>query len=705
MSKQDSSSNVSLANTASLTEDMPEYQEADVQSVNLHRGMQRARNPSLTSSHNVVLPSFAESEFQTIHRKQLKRVNSNLLKWSSSPSRYPTLSNEWEFAGWGSTYYMEIEQSDIALQKDKKKLIGQWRATSISGNDLIASVLYSLGPCVVQAGQYAPISMALIALLMYPAKKVLTEVSTALPLNGGIYSAMLNSSSKWLAGVVASILILDYLATCVVSASSAASYLAAEILLPSHLPPFALSIIIMVAFAAIAFLGIQESSTVALVIFLIHLITLLGVMVTSIVRWGEIGNETLIANWNHPYPDGVSAVRMIFNGFCIGLLGVTGFETAGNFIEELKPSDFPKVMRNMFGFLTILNAPITLLATVLVPIDELKANPAVAVSILGQYAAGGSRWLRLWIMVDAVIVLCAGVLTGFIAAIGLIERMAGDRIIPSLFLIRNKYTGSAQYIILAFLVLNVTLYSIVRGDTTSLSGVFAVAFLAVLLMFSVLNILIKYKRNRLPRYVSVNLLTAFVVCVLVLVGLIGNIIISPVIMEYFIIYFGVVLLVILTMINRVWLFKLCYWLVDQLPLLHRVQSLSDACEKRILLWIKGARRQPVVFFAKTDEPHILNKAILYCQKNEPSGNVKIVHLYQSLDDIPKHFEANHRMIDEIYPKIQIDLLFIQGTFNPEIVEAISRQLDIPPSLMFISCPGKNFKYPIADFNGVRIVML
>jgi hypothetical protein len=82
-------------------------------------------------------------------------------------------------------------------------------------------------------------------------------------------------------------------------------------------------------------------------------------------------------------------------------------------------------MRNMFGFLTILNAPITLLATVLVPIDELKANPAVAVSILGQYAAGGSRWLRLWIMVDAVIVLCAGVLTGFIAAIGLIERMAG----------------------------------------------------------------------------------------------------------------------------------------------------------------------------------------------------------------------------------------------------------------------------------------
>lgn len=80
---------------------------------------------------------------------------------------------------------MEIEKSDVDVQREDKKFIGQWRATSISGNDLIASVLYSLGPCVMQAGQFSPISMALVALLMYPAKNVMTEVCTALPLNGG----------------------------------------------------------------------------------------------------------------------------------------------------------------------------------------------------------------------------------------------------------------------------------------------------------------------------------------------------------------------------------------------------------------------------------------------------------------------------------------------------------------------------------------
>jgi amino acid transporter len=142
----------------------------------------------------------------------------------------------------------------------------------------------------------------------------------------GIYSAMLNSSSKWLAGVVASILILDYLATCVVSAATAAAYLAAEVALPDQLPAFALAIIIMVAFALIAFLGIRESSTVALIIFMFHLITMLTLLIASFIHWGQVGNATLIANWNYPYPENSSAVKMIFNGFCVGLLGVTGYE-------------------------------------------------------------------------------------------------------------------------------------------------------------------------------------------------------------------------------------------------------------------------------------------------------------------------------------------------------------------------------------------
>ncbi|KAG2199866.1 hypothetical protein INT46_003723 [Mucor plumbeus] len=654
-------------------------------------------------------PSFAESEFHHIQKTQKTRQQ-NLLKWSDVPSRYPNLSNAWEFAGfrWGSTYYMEIEQSDLDLYQQelaKKTTIGQWRATSIAGNDLIASVLYSIGPCVVQSGKYAPISMFLVALLMYPMKRIITEVATAMPLNGGTYNAMLNSTSKTTAAVVACFSILDYLATCVVSASTASAYLAAEVVLPSNLTPFIITIIILIGFSMICLLGLRESSTLTLSIFTLHAVTMGVVMITSIVQWGKGGSQTLIDNWTSiPDPEGLHPVYMIFKGLCIGLLGVTGFESAENYIEDLKPGTFPKVMNNMFGFLLAINAPMTLLVTVLVPVPIIQANSANAVSILGEYAAGGSRWLRLWIMIDAVIVLCAGVLTGLIGAIGLVQRMASDGILPKFFLIRNRFTGSYQYIVLVFLILSITLYAITGGDTSSLSGVFAVAFLGSLSTFAVANITIKYKRGRLPRKNKVSLLTAIFTFLVLLASLIGNIVIDPMIAEYFVIYFAVVLFVVLAMLKRCWLWKLCYWLFDQMGLLHRYPHFSEKIENFIVGQIKRIRKSPVIFFTKTDEPHVMNKAIQYIKKNEDAGHIKFIHLYQNSSDIPENLKAHHRMLDEIYPKIQIDLMFIQGDFSPATIDAISRQLDIAKAQMFMTCPGKDFNYSLGDFGGLRIIM-
>lgn len=313
-------------------------------------------------------------------------------------------------------------------------------------------------------------------------------------------------------------------------------------------------------------------------------------------------------------------------------------------------------MNNMFGFLLAINTPMTLLATVLVPLPVIQNNAANVVSILGEYAAGGGRWLRLWIMIDAVIVLCAGVLTGLIGAIGLVQRMASDGILPKFFLIRNRYTGSYQFIVLVFLVLSITLYAITGGDTSSLSGVFAVAFLGSLSAFAAANIIIKYKRGRLPRLNRVSLLTAICTLLTLLATLVGNIVIDPMIAEYFVIYFAVVLIVVLVMLKRCWLWKLCYWLFDQMGLLHRYPSFSEKVENFIVGQIKRIRKNPVVFFTKTDEPHVLNMALTYVKVNEDAGQVKFIHLYQNPHDIPENLEAHHRMLDEIYPKIQIDLV-------------------------------------------------
>ncbi|KAG0165359.1 hypothetical protein DFQ30_008560 [Apophysomyces sp. BC1015] len=506
---------------------------------------------------------------------------------------------------------------------------------------------------------------------------------------------MLNTTSKWVAAVAACLSILDYLATCVVSASTASAYLAAEVSLPSGLTPFIITIIILVGFALICLLGIRESSSLALSIFLLHILTMSVLIISSIIAWAKQGNSVLVQNWQQPIPEGMNPWRMVFQGFCIGLLGVTGIESAENYIEDLKPNTFPKVMNNMYGLLLMLNTPMTLLVTALVPMSLVPDNAATIISVLGQHATGGSRWLRMWIMIDAVIVLCAGVLTGLVGATGLVQRLA-----------------------------SITLYSIVGGNTTSLSGVFAVAFLCILSTYAVVNILMKYKRGRLLRITNVRLSVALLTLGFLLTSLIGNIVIDSSIAEYFVIYFLVVLIVVLLMLKRGWLFRLLYWSFGQMDFVHRRwPKFSEKTLTSIQRRIQQFRKQPFVFFVKTDESHVMNKAIQYIKKNEEAGHVKFVHIYSRVEDIPEDMETNHRMLDEIYPKIQIDLvrqteaknkppthfepsqMFIQGKFDPATVDAVSHQLDIPKSFMFMTCPGKDFPYRFGDFEGVRIIML
>ncbi len=69
---------------------------------------------------------------------------------------------------------------------------------------------------------FAPAAMALVAATLYLFRRVYGEAVTALPLNGGAYNVLLNTTSKGTASLAACLTILSYVATGVVSAASAA---------------------------------------------------------------------------------------------------------------------------------------------------------------------------------------------------------------------------------------------------------------------------------------------------------------------------------------------------------------------------------------------------------------------------------------------------------------------------------------------------
>jgi amino acid transporter len=65
------------------------------------------------------------------------------------------------------------------------------------------------------SGQLAPLCLLLVGFVLYLFKSVYGEAGTAIPLNGGAYNLLLNTTSKSVASLAACLTILSYVATAV----------------------------------------------------------------------------------------------------------------------------------------------------------------------------------------------------------------------------------------------------------------------------------------------------------------------------------------------------------------------------------------------------------------------------------------------------------------------------------------------------------
>jgi len=259
----------------------------------------------------------------------------------------------WAFPGYGGSQKLHVSTSELdevrAHLGKPKHLLSQWPSTAISGNDLLSSCMFTAGIVALRAGKLSPIPNIMVAAVMYLFRFIYIEVVSTIPLNGGSYNALLNATSKRVAAMVAALAVIAYVATGVVGAVSASSYLRGQV--PS-LNDVSVSIGILFLFAFLNIIGISESSVIALGIFLFHILTLCILIVASIVYTARNPNVFLDnMKTDLPEVDYVgntipgNVFTAIFFGFSSAMLGVTGFETAANFVEEQEPGIFKKIIR------------------------------------------------------------------------------------------------------------------------------------------------------------------------------------------------------------------------------------------------------------------------------------------------------------------------------------------------------------------------
>ncbi|KAH9474571.1 hypothetical protein JR316_0013033 [Psilocybe cubensis] len=756
--------------------------------------------PEQPPSQPIPPPSFDASQFGIILRHQRLRPPDNsglkLPPPHATPSRFVHLSNAFEFAGWGSSIRVKLTQREKEVgeervkveREEREKGLGQWTASALAGNAVLGSVFYALPAVVGVAGVYSPISLFIAALVLFLWRPIMEELAAALPISGAPYTYILNISTKSLALVTAALLLLDFASTAIVSAATAAAYLAGELGSGDSGLPFPTwvgAVLVLVLFTLVSLWGVRESARIALGVLGVHVLTMLVLAITACVHWASIGTAQLRANWalGGGPGEGRSAgaiAKQVYYGVCLGMLGLTGFECTPSYVSRIKPGRFPRVLRNLHLPSIVLSTTMMLLVLAILPMDVALRGENV-LSVLAEVSGG--RWLRLWIVVDAVIVLCGGVLTGILAASELLTQLAQHRVLPSFFLlplrlpfrrpnplprlptpppsaspittpvspISNPTPSSSpsptpHIAILVFSLFSGALYASALGSLSVISEMFSLVWVCVMGVFPVAGMLLKFERGRLVRGVGVGvelcavrnsgermrerggedeqveqgakrgvggrrkggerktrllvILAALIVAPLVFAG---NVAYNPKTAGYFSAYFIGILLFFSATQNKVHLLRWLYWVYDQYPSLH-VWRVTSAWGEGLISLMRRLKRQPVCILVKSDEINSLFHMVMYVRKNEETSCLKIIHFYEEEKEIPSELEANAKILDEAFPEITVDLILVDGKFDPAHIAALSYRLKIPQSLMFMTCPGPTFPYSVAEL-GTRIISL
>ncbi len=581
------------------------------------------------------------------------------------------------------------------MEKNSKVKLGELASTAISGNDISSSCLYVSALAILYAGQYAWVCLLIVGAVLFLFRKIYGEVVGALPLNGGAYNALLNTTTKGTASLAATLTLLSYMATAVISANEAMHYVHS---MTAAIPIMPMTVALLAFFMLLSIIGIGESSIVAILIFCFHLASLVLLSVFGGLYIFQHGFEIFHANALFPLPEG--GIRMaLFYGFAAAMLGISGFESSANFVEEQDKGVFPKTLRNMWIVVTVFNPLMAFLALAVIPMNSILEHQEALLSHLGSLSGG--HWLSLLISVDAALVLSGAVLTSFVGVAGLVERMTLDRVLPQFLLKKNK-RGSNYRISIMFFLLCVSILFMTQGKLSALAGVYTIAFLSVMILFGVGNFLLKMRRKSLPRPVRASWIGLILAVGAVATALVGNAILNPPYLRVFFEYFIPTFLVVAFMLKRTAALKLLLRFLTNI--FFPIERFFDRTNKTVIHWIHTINAQEFVYFTRGDDVSVLNKVMLYVQKNEHTRRIKIVSVLEENRVIPKQFEADIDVLDRQYPEIKIEYIKVPGTFGPELIQELSAKWNIPVNFMFIGSPGNHFPYRVEQLGGVRLII-
>lgn len=572
--------------------------------------------------------------------------------------------------------------------------LNQWFATAICGNDILSSALYVSGIAIIFAGVYAPLVLAFIGVILYLYKKVYIEVVEALPINGGAYNCLLNGTSKTVAAIAGVMTILSYVATAVLSGKIGIEYLHS---IGSMIPVIPITVLLLFAFAVLVISGIKDSAKVALGIFVFHNVILSLFLILGLFFFLD-GNSFFaenLAKTNGIISSQGNILNALYLAFAASLLGISGFESSANFVEEQKKGVFRKTLRNMLIGVAFFNPLIALVVLNAMPYSAIYLAKDFLLSDAARVIGGPI--FQYMVVIDAFAVLSGAVLTAYIGVSGLTHRMAADNCLPN-FLTKQNSKGSFPYIIIGFFLLCSSILFITQGNLLSLAGVYTIAFLGVMSLFAIGNLILKQSRTELKRTYNAPVLVVLIAGLSTIFGIFGNIRIDPENLIFFEWYFIPSIAIVLCIVYQDNLLRSLVSLTRNIPPINKFLTthFKDMTEGRFVIFVHNIHR--------------LYTILEYVNKNETGWNITLVHCNNRSDD-----ENHSEMYKEIktaipslqkagvFPHFKVNFIYKKEAFGPRVINEISKELKIRKNRIFIGSIHNFHEFDYDDLGGVRII--
>ncbi len=380
-------------------------------------------------------------------------------------------------------------------------------AAGVVGADIGTSIFYSTGILWPTVGYLAPVCILFVCFMMWFFKATYEEGLALSPYNGGAYVMILRTIGRRAAVFAGALTVISYLATAAVSALSGAGYFSS--LFPEYFNHGAsggmdsslvwISFIPIVLFGLLNCKGIKEPAKIVTGIAAFHFSLLI-----VIVFWG--GSYLLFNDVNFEKvleikPDGTLTFSMIIYGFATAFLGISGFESAAQIVEELEQPILKTVRRLYFTVVVLVSFTgplVSFLCLVILTEPEVNESKDFLLAALAG-KIGGSGLLTV-IVIDAILTLFAAVNTAFVGFIGLATTMAKQGNLPQILLTRiaHKIPSIQGYPLIAipFMIIAILMSALVSGQIEVIGHVYGIAFLGVMVSFALGVVLLRNKDFR-----------------------------------------------------------------------------------------------------------------------------------------------------------------------------------------------------------------